>query len=43
MAEMAPAFDWNAYLDAAGLGGQEEVVMETPSFFKGHLQENHNY
>jgi endothelin-converting enzyme/putative endopeptidase len=35
MAEMAPAFDWNAYLDAAGLGGQEEVVMETPSFFKG--------
>jgi predicted metalloendopeptidase len=35
MAEMAPAFDWDAYLDAAGLGGQEQVVMETPSFFKG--------
>jgi endothelin-converting enzyme/putative endopeptidase len=38
MAEMAPDFDWEAYLDAAGLGGQAEIVMETPSFFAGFGQ-----
>jgi endothelin-converting enzyme/putative endopeptidase len=35
MKEMAPDFDWVMYLDAAGLGDQEEIMMETPSFFKG--------
>jgi predicted metalloendopeptidase len=35
MEEMAPAFDWVMYLEAAGLGDQEEIMMETPSFFKG--------
>ncbi len=35
MAEMAPAFDWALYLESAGLGEQAEIVMETPSFFKG--------
>jgi len=35
MAEMAPEFDWPGYLEAAGLGEQAEIVMETPSFFKG--------
>ncbi|MGI9265334.1 MAG: M13 family metallopeptidase [Gammaproteobacteria bacterium] len=35
MKEMAPAFDWALYLESAGLADQAEVVMETPSFFKG--------
>jgi putative endopeptidase len=35
MKEMAPDFDWVLYLDAAGLGDHEEIMMETPSFFKG--------
>ena len=35
MKEMAPDFDWVMYLDAVGLGDQEEIMMETPSFFKG--------
>jgi len=33
LAELAPGFDWQAYLDAAGLGSAEELNVSTPSFF----------
>jgi len=35
LATMAPGIDWDIYLEAAGLGQQDEVVVGTPSFFTG--------
>jgi putative endopeptidase len=34
-ARKAPGFDWNAYLDAAGLGQQQEFIVSQPSAFTG--------
>jgi endothelin-converting enzyme/putative endopeptidase len=31
---MTPDFNWPVYLDAAGLGAAEELVITTPSFFE---------
>jgi putative endopeptidase len=30
---MTPDFNWSVYLEAAGLGGADELVITTPSFF----------
>ncbi len=34
-ARKAPGFDWNAYLTAAGLGQQDELIVSQPSAFAG--------
>ena len=34
-ARRAPGFDWNAYLSAAGLAGQNEFIVSQPSAFTG--------
>ncbi|CAN5189125.1 M13 family metallopeptidase [soil metagenome] len=34
-ASKAPGFDWNAYLNAAGLGQQQEFIVSQPSAFAG--------
>jgi putative endopeptidase len=34
-ARRAPGFDWNAYLTAAALGGQQEFIVSQPSAFAG--------
>ncbi|MBA3511324.1 MAG: M13 family metallopeptidase [Sphingomonas sp.] len=34
-ARKAPGFDWNAYLSAAGLGGQQDFIVSQPSAFAG--------
>ncbi len=34
-ARKAPGFDWNAYLDAAGLGSQDAFIVSQPSAFAG--------
>lgn len=34
-ARKAPGFDWNAYLEAAGLGKQGEFIVSQPSAFAG--------
>jgi putative endopeptidase len=33
LATLAPGFDWNAYLEAVGAGGQGDVVVSQPSYF----------
>jgi putative endopeptidase len=39
MAEVAPGFDWKAYLDAAGISGKTSyVVVSQPSYLKGFAQ-----
>ena len=38
LASMVPGFEWSLYLEAAGLGSQEELVVGTPSFFTGFGQ-----
>jgi putative endopeptidase len=35
LATKMPGFDWNAYLDAAGIGGQERVIVAQPSALTG--------
>ncbi len=30
---LAPGFDWNAYFDALGAGGAEELIVAQPSYF----------
>ncbi|MBX6365865.1 MAG: M13 family metallopeptidase [Gemmatimonadetes bacterium] len=34
LAELAPSFDWAAYLKAAGLGGATEVVVRQPDYIQ---------
>ncbi|MDT8999617.1 M13 family metallopeptidase [Paucibacter sp. APW11] len=35
LAQRAPGFDWNAYLDAAGLGGMTSIAVAQPSAITG--------
>ncbi len=35
LAQKAPGFDWNAYLDGAGLGAQQDFIVSQPSAFTG--------
>ncbi|BDT56851.1 peptidase M13 [Massilia varians] len=36
LAEIAPGYDWNAWLDAAGIGGKTDyVIVSQPSYLKG--------
>ena len=35
LARKAPGFDWAAYLGAAGLGGQQELIIRQPTAFAG--------
>jgi endothelin-converting enzyme/putative endopeptidase len=34
LAALTPDFNWSVYLEAAGLGGADELVIATPSFFE---------
>ncbi len=38
LAEMAPGFDWDVYLESTGLGEQSDFVVGTPSFFTGFAE-----
>jgi len=39
LAEMAPGYDWNAWLDAAGISGKASyVIVSQPSYLAGFVQ-----
>ena len=33
LAQLAPGFDWNGYLDAIGAGAAKEIIIAQPSYF----------